>query len=653
MDRPALMPLLVAVVVGLMLSMFGARVATAQGAPGGSQLSSLQKRLLSGFASFTLDPDAVLTGRPQYMATPTQIQPLGQAMQSLSGLDPSDPASYNPGGHGDCGLKTGSNVKVNQNCLNLSDPDLQGRGQAQNETSIAQDPKAPNHVVAAFNDYRRGDGNCGAAWSADGGRTWNDSTVPTGFVRGTTFGGVDRQYFQAAGDPSVAWDSKGNAYLSCQMFMRGTGTTNNPDQSSAFYVFRSTGNLGASWNFPGRPVAERYDTTGASLLDKQLMTVDNTTGSPFQDRVYVTWTDFAADGTAYIYGAYSADYGQSFSAPVLVSRDSALCGNTFGIPTPQGRCNSNQDSQPFTGPDGTLYVVWNNFNNVVTGSDNRNQVLLAKSTNGGASFGDPVLVAYFYDLPDCFTYQGQNAGRACVPEKGAGTNSYFRASNYPSGAASPTTPNQIVVAFGSYINANSRESNGCIPAGFASTGQDLYTGVKTPGACNNDILVSVSSDGGATFTGGSTDPRALTSATTAPGQQTTDQWFQWIAFTKKGRLAISYYDRQYGDAGTTGFSDVSLSGSEDLARFGVKRVTSSSMPPPTQFEGVFWGDYTGLTAMDKALPIWSDTRNPNLFLCPGTGVPGVPPSVCLGSASNAPVANDQDVYMDTVGVPSH
>jgi hypothetical protein len=77
------------------------------------------------------------------------------------------------------------------------------------------------------------------------------------------------------------------------------------------------------------------------------------------------------------------------------------------------------------------------------------------------------------------------------------------------------------------------------------------------------------------------------------------------------------------------------------------------MPPPTQFEGLFWGDYAGLTALDKALPIWSDTRNPDLFLCPGTGVPGVPPSVCLGSASNAPVANDQDIYSDSVGVPSH
>ena len=131
----------------------------------------------------------------------------------------------------------------------------------------------------------------------------------------------------------MAFDSRGNAYLSCQMFSRGAnGVTPNPDQSSGLYVFRSTGTNGASWNFPARAVAENNDVAGQGnvLLDKQLMAVDSATTSRFRDRVYVTWTTFAADGTAYIYGAYSKDYGESFSPPVLISRDSATCGNTFG-----------------------------------------------------------------------------------------------------------------------------------------------------------------------------------------------------------------------------------------------------------------------------------------------------------------------------------
>src|SRR6185295_2131406 len=136
-----------------------------------------------------------------------------------------------------------------------------------------------------------------------------------------------------------------------------------------------------------------------------LLTVDNHPGSRFADRVYMTWTTFAADGTGYIYSAHSADYGETFSAPVLVSTTSTLCDNTLGLPSPAGTCNQNQDSQPFTAPDGTLYVAFNNFNSAVSGTENRGQVLLAKSTDGGQTFAAPVRVGFYYELPDCATYQ--------------------------------------------------------------------------------------------------------------------------------------------------------------------------------------------------------------------------------------------------------
>jgi hypothetical protein len=239
-----------------------------------------------------------------------------------------------------------------------------------------------------------------------------------------------------------------------------------------------------------------------------------------------------------------------------------------------------------------------------------------------------------------------------VPEKGATANSFFRAANYPVGAVNPRNPKQVVVTFASYINRHSNEGNGCVPQGFSIFGNPLYDGVKTVGACNNDVVVSVSNDAGASFTGTSTDPRELPTATTAKGQATTDQWFHWATFTRDGRLAVSYYDRQYGDDEITGFSDFSISGSRNLRDFGVQRVTSSSMPPRTRFDGTFWGDYTGLSAVDTAFPVWSDTRNPALFLCPGTGVPGTPPAVCQRSAINAAVGNDQEIYTAAVKVPS-
>jgi hypothetical protein len=539
--------------------------------------------------------------------------------------------------------------------LNLSDSDLQGRGQANNETSIAQNPFNKKQMVASNNDYRRGDGTCGASYSADGGRSWQDSTVPNGFTRSPD-SHFAREYWQAGGDTSVAWDTRGNAYLSCQLFNRGAPTSPNPDASSTFVVFRSTGNGGASWNFPGRYVRTNFDpndTTGA-LEDKQLIAVDANVNSPFRDRVYVSWTEFASDGTGYIYEAYSKDYGESFSAPVLVSSNSALCGNTYGLPTPRGSCNENQYSDPFVGPDGALYVAYANFNNVVSGKDNRNQMLLAKSTDGGASFGTPVKVGDYYDLPDCQTYQGDDPGRACVPEKGSSTKSVFRAVNYPSGAVNPNNAHEVSVTYGSYINKNSNESNGCVPTGFSQFGINTFTGVKTPGACNNDILISTSDNGGSSFSGTNTDPRQQTDVTQSRAQSTTDQFWQWSGYSTRGVFATTYYDRQYGNDEFNGSSDLSLSASRDTTRFDSTRVTTSSMPAPTEFYGTkggqFYGDYIGL-AVDKnsAYPIWSDTRNIDLFLCPNSATgPGNPPKVCSATETNGQTANDQDIYTATV-----
>src|SRR6516162_5100369 len=164
-----------------------------------------------------------------------------------------------------CPRNFGPNVLVNQNCLNVTDPTLQGRAQAQNETAIAQNPLNPRQMVAGFNDYRRGDGTCGTAFSGNGGSSWTDSTLPNGFTRGGNFGGVARQYWQAGGDPSVAWDSRGNAYYACQVFMRPGFVTNNPDTSSAVYVFRSTGDAGASWNFTGHAAVETLNSTPGVL----------------------------------------------------------------------------------------------------------------------------------------------------------------------------------------------------------------------------------------------------------------------------------------------------------------------------------------------------------------------------------------------------
>ncbi|MGE5287384.1 MAG: exo-alpha-sialidase [Micromonosporaceae bacterium] len=599
---------------------------------GYGKLTPAQKRHVSGLLSLELGGAGTKTAAP--------------AKTSLTTVTP-------PG----CDMNLGSNIKVNQNCLNIADSDLQGRSQAQNETWVAVDPLNPRNIIATYNDYRRGDGTCGISYSTNGGKNWADATAPNGFVRGTAYGGFPREYMQAGGDTSVAWDTRGNAYLACQEFKRGNSVTEDADQSSAFYVYRSTGTNGASWNFTGRPVVEHNDVAGAGnfLYDKELLTVDNSVRSPFRDRVYVTWTTYAEDGTAYIYESHSADYGENFSTPVLVSTDSSLCVHPISQTHPSGNCDNNQFSEPFTAPDGTLYVVWDNFNNALAGSgDNHNQVLLARSTDGGASFSAPVKVGDFYDLPDCATYQnGADAFRACVPEKGSTAASIFRAANYPYGSVDPRHPNTVAVTYASYINRNSNENNGCIPAGFSSTtGLNLYTGVKTPGACHNAIVLSVSGNGGASFTGTGQDVRTLPVTESTAAQRRSDQYWQGMAFTASGKLVVGAYDRAYGSDETTGFSDISLWTSANLKNFTSQRVTTSSMPPQTEFGGLFFGDYIQIAVTgNTAYPVWSDTRAKELFLCPGTGTPGNPPQVCTGAGANFSPANDEEIYTAKVALP--
>ena len=82
------------------------------------------------------------------------------------------------------------------------------------------------------------------------------------------------------------------------------------------------------------------------------------------------------------------------------------------------------------------------------------------------------------------------------------------------------------------------------------------------------------------------------------------------------------------------------------------------MPLPTEFpdgngNSVFYGDYAGLTApTGTALPLWSDTRNSDIFLCPGTAVPGTPPAVCRATEPSGITANDQDIFTSSLDVPS-
>ncbi len=235
-----------------------------------------------------------------------------------------------------------------------------------------------------------------------------------------------------------------------------------------------------------------------------------------------------------------------------------------------------------------------------------------KSTDGGNTFGDPVKVTDFYDLPDCFTYTGSDFGRSCVPTAPLSGVSVFRATNYPSGVAVSDT--EIVIDFGSYINQHSNATLGnCSPAGLSGdTFLNLYGGVGDVNGCNNDVVRSVSTDGGATFTGTSTDVSQLPSVNDE-GAQLADQWWQWTALAPSGKVVTMYYDRKYGTDMATGFMDISLNRGHGAP----VRVTNVSFPSSNEFPdgngaSTFMGDYSGLAVGSDgfAHPVWTDARNP-------------------------------------------
>jgi len=267
----------------------------------------------------------------------------------------------------------------------------------QNETAVAVDPNNSARVVGAANDYvtrtwsctvngapcsAQGDGYSGTYYSNDGGTHWCCvSTDPSHL--GTLIPGVDRLaggVYDAGGDPALAFDSTGHVYYAGLGFDRAT-----PPNTVAVNrgTFDASGKL--SWS---APTFINPTTSPAVFNDKEWIASDSHASSPFRDRVYVTWTRFIFNPAtgAYVQSpidfAYSTDGGATFTSPALIS------GNVL----------YDQGSHPVVGPDGTLYVFWDGS----TRHAQLNSTYMVKSTDGGASWSQPVAVSTLADILPAF-----------------------------------------------------------------------------------------------------------------------------------------------------------------------------------------------------------------------------------------------------------
>ena len=126
-------------------------------------------------------PSGVVSADPEAATTAGAATARAQAATAAAPGGGSVPGPSVSGTSG-CNHIDGTNVRVNQECTNQSGAAFLGRGQGQNETAVAVNPKNPRHLLVGQNDYRRGDGACGADWSQDGGRHWGSELAPLSFT---------------------------------------------------------------------------------------------------------------------------------------------------------------------------------------------------------------------------------------------------------------------------------------------------------------------------------------------------------------------------------------------------------------------------------------------------------------------------------------
>ena len=191
------------------------------------------------------------------------------------------------------------------------------------------------------------------ATSTDGGATFTSGVLP-----GLAPSPSDR--FNRTTDPVVAFDAKHNVWM-----ISSLGLTDPGPDGAAVVVNRST-NGGTTW---GGPVTVRNAGPGQDF-DKNWVVCDNTSTSPHYGNCYHEWDDFG-DGDRILMST-SSDGGLTWSAPIMTAK------RVYGL-----------GGQPLVQPDGDVIVP--------SANAFEKAIIAFRSTDGGASWGDEVIVAHVRD----------------------------------------------------------------------------------------------------------------------------------------------------------------------------------------------------------------------------------------------------------------
>ena len=472
------------------------------------------------------------------------------------------------------------NIRVNQDCSL--------RRQA--EEVIAVNPVNPQNLLAGQNDSRIGFNHCGYDFSNDGGKTWGDLLPPL-----WQFILKDGHTGDFCSDPTVAFDSEGNAYI-------GGLLIDISSPANALIAMKSNAGInGAFYHSPAAVPFQTYRDTPVGVItndndpnvvdDKPLITADSHLSSLKKNNVYATYTRFAntglgVGGNSPIVFSQSVDGGATWSTPVEISGASSSFCLAFSGEANPAACDQDQGSDPFVGADGTVYVTFGNGNTVGIGS---NQILMVScppsaDCSSPSSWHGPFKVQAITDTqPVC-----PSIGRQCLPPN------TYRLDDFVEISGSVDNAGRLYVVFADFRN-----------------GKANCMGATPVPPCDDDVFYTFSTDHGATWSAA----RQITPAGSA-------QWQPWSVVSPDGsKLYAAYYDRSYGNCEFTGCNDITLATIRNptAATPSVRhsRVTTSSMPNLTAannpIQAGFLGDYMWVTLDAWGQPniVWADTRGLN------------------------------------------